>query len=366
MPWKPRVGTPGSWGWQAARTLYSLQTGNDALEEIRDPLPGDVGRDLSGPGQRRILAGIGQPPRAVARAAPTGSRPGSQDPQEAHVVLERRNPGLGAGRDHLLNVFDVAIALGTFPQHDCAAGLVVDMARRQEWQGHHVQRDAVLSHRGHASAADRRRSRLPLAPGSGGYPQMWLTPCRLKYCSIRGVVGPCWVPTCIFTGLPERLRPSGSGATPPARVASPRSSAAPVPMSETNDLRFITTTPGYVVLWLEPTHPRCSRIDSPSWTMGDGPALRIGQAELGGDAERLVDRGGQALGADRMVDGVGGVLVGAAVGGAAADPGAGQDGGEERAPVAAAPPRRWPAACGPSRPGPRPGSRRAGRAGRGR
>ncbi len=84
----------------------------------------------------------------------------------------------------------------------------------------------------------------PFAPGSGGYPQMWLTPCRLKYCSIRGLVGPCWVPTCIFTGLPERLRPSGCGATPPARVASPRSSAAPVPMSETNDLRFITTAPG--------------------------------------------------------------------------------------------------------------------------
>src|SRR6185312_10615305 len=50
--------------------------------------------------------------------------------------------------------------------------------------------------------------------------------------------------TCIFTGWPELLRPSGSGATPPARVASPRSSTAPVPMSETKDLRFITTTPG--------------------------------------------------------------------------------------------------------------------------
>ena len=58
----------------------------------------------------------------------TGSRPGSQDPQEAQVVLERRNPGLGAGRDHLLDVFDVAIALRTFPQHDRAAALVVDMA----------------------------------------------------------------------------------------------------------------------------------------------------------------------------------------------------------------------------------------------
>ena len=149
-------------GMAGGSDLVLVADGNDAVEEIRDPLPGDVGRDLSGPGQRRILAGIGQPPRAVARAAPTGSRPGSQDPQEAHVVLERRDPGLGAGRDHLLNVFDVAIALGTFPQHDRAAGLAVDMARRQEWQGHHVQRDAVLSHKGHASAADRRRSRLPL------------------------------------------------------------------------------------------------------------------------------------------------------------------------------------------------------------
>ena len=131
-------------GMAGGSDLVFVANRNDALEEIRDPLPGDVGRDLSGPGQRRILVGIGQPPRAVARAAPAGSRPGSQDSQEAHVVLERRNPGLGAGRDHLLNVFDVAIALGTFPQHDCAAGFVVDMARRQEWQSHHVQRNSVL------------------------------------------------------------------------------------------------------------------------------------------------------------------------------------------------------------------------------
>ena len=60
------------------------------------------------------------------------------------MYLNAGIPSLGAGRDHLLNVFDVAIALGTLPQHDCAAGFVVDMARRQEWQSHHVQRNSVL------------------------------------------------------------------------------------------------------------------------------------------------------------------------------------------------------------------------------
>jgi len=117
---------------------------NDALQEIRDPLPGDIGRDFPGPGQRRLLASIGQPPCAIARTAPAGCRPAPQDAQNTHVVLESRYPGLGAGRDYRLNLFDVAIALGTFPQHDRAVRLAVDMARRQEWQGHHVQRYAVF------------------------------------------------------------------------------------------------------------------------------------------------------------------------------------------------------------------------------
>ena len=162
---------------------------NDPVEEIRDPLPGDVGRDLPGPGQRRLLAGIGQPPRAVARAAPTGSRPASQDPQETHVVLERRNPGPGAGRDHRLNVFDVAIALGTFPQHDRAAGLVVDMARRQEWQGHHVQRNSVLSHKGRAFASGRRRSK-PLCARVRGISADVVDPMPLEVLQHPGRRGP--------------------------------------------------------------------------------------------------------------------------------------------------------------------------------
>src|SRR5262245_36969350 len=105
--------------------LVLVADGNDSLEEVRDPLPGKIGRDIAGPGQRGILAGVGQPPRAVTRAAPARCRPGPQYTQEAHVVLERRNPGLGTSRDHLLDVFDVAIALGALPQHDRAMRLVV-------------------------------------------------------------------------------------------------------------------------------------------------------------------------------------------------------------------------------------------------
>src|SRR3954468_15854767 len=120
---------------------------------------------------------------------------------------------------------------------------------------------------------------------------MWLTPCRFKYWSIRGVVGPCWVPTCIFTGSPERLRFCSTCATPPARVASPRSRAATAPISETNDLRFIPMAPCWCDVVVGPESSQVPE-DRPA-ILDDGrrPALRVGQAELGRDAECLVDRG---------------------------------------------------------------------------
>src|SRR5437764_1217346 len=110
---------------------------------------------------------------------------------------------------------------------------------------------------------------------------MWLTPCRLKYCSIRGVVGPCWVPTCIFTGVPERLRPSGPGVTPPARVASPPSSAAPVPTSETNDLRFIPTAPGSCDTGIGTNSSQVLEDRPAALDDRSRPALRVGQPEFG-------------------------------------------------------------------------------------
>ena len=54
------------------------------------------------------------------------------------------------------------------------------------------------------------------------------------------------------------------------------------------------------------------------------------------NAEGVVDRGGEVLGAVRRGDGVGGVFVGLADGAAAADAGSGDEGGEEHAPVIAA------------------------------
>jgi hypothetical protein len=105
----------------------------------------------------------------------------------------------------------------------------------------------------------------PFAPGSGGYPQMWLTPCRLKYCSIRGVVGPCWVPTCIFTGLPERLWISQELHDTLLQGCLSASPAARPQFPEPDErLRYHDAL--LLWCWLEPT-TQVSRIDRPSWTM---------------------------------------------------------------------------------------------------
>ena len=85
-----------SWivGMAGGSDLVLVANRNDALEEIRDPLPGDVGRDLSGPCQRRILARVGQMPRTVARAAPTGSRPVRKTPRRLMLYLNAGIPAL--------------------------------------------------------------------------------------------------------------------------------------------------------------------------------------------------------------------------------------------------------------------------------
>src|SRR6185436_16888700 len=91
--------------------LEFLGDGNDALEEVRDALPGEIRGDMPGVGERRILPRFGQAPGAVLRAASAFGRRRPQDTEQVHVVLDRRDAGSSGASDDLARLVDLLLAL---------------------------------------------------------------------------------------------------------------------------------------------------------------------------------------------------------------------------------------------------------------
>ena len=97
-------------GMTRGADLVLVADRDHAVEKIGDALPGRFFRDPSGARQLVGVLGLGQLPGAIAATAPAGCCSGSQHAEQAHVVFEGRDLGRGAGRDHFLDVLDVAIA----------------------------------------------------------------------------------------------------------------------------------------------------------------------------------------------------------------------------------------------------------------
>ena len=171
-PWKPRVGTPGSCGWQAARTLYSLQTGmTRSRKYVIRSQRGDVGvRGPFRPWSEADPRGASASRHVPCREPP---RPGvllvRKTPRhEQALYLNAGNQVLAISRDHLLNVFGCRDRSGTFPSMIVGAagscvysGSTTKNGQKPPWGR---SANSVLF-RGHASAADRRRSKLLLRQG---------------------------------------------------------------------------------------------------------------------------------------------------------------------------------------------------------
>src|SRR5262249_6705715 len=96
----------------------------------------------------------------------TWRRLGSQDSEQAHVVLERRDFHGSAGLDHPLDTFDVTIPVRG-GKHDGPARFTVNVARAEKRQRDHVQRHSVPLAQllGALEIVDRQ---MPAGPGVGG------------------------------------------------------------------------------------------------------------------------------------------------------------------------------------------------------
>ena len=117
--------------------------GDNAIEEVGDAFPIDVGGDGAGFGKRWFLLAFG-----VAEAALDGSATalggfGGDDAEDGHVVLDGTDAGGFDVFDHLADVVDGAIAFGGLAVHDGGVFVLGDVGRA-EGEGHHVKVDAEL------------------------------------------------------------------------------------------------------------------------------------------------------------------------------------------------------------------------------
>jgi len=107
------------------------------VKKVGDSLPSHVLGDLARSRQRSLGLRFLKAPAAVRRPSATLRATRPEDAQEAHIVLERGDSGLGAGHDHFLDMLDVAVALRTVGEQNGAAVLLIDMARGQEGKSDH-------------------------------------------------------------------------------------------------------------------------------------------------------------------------------------------------------------------------------------
>ena len=121
--------------------LVLLGDRDDALEEVVDPIPVEVGGDGARFRERGLLAGLGVGERAVLRAPAPLRGLGPNDAQERQVVLERGDARLRRVADHPADVVDGALALRAPGEQDArvlGSGDGVGAHRQRE----HVEVDA--------------------------------------------------------------------------------------------------------------------------------------------------------------------------------------------------------------------------------
>src|SRR3954471_21855033 len=100
--------------------------GNDAFEEIGNPLPVAVGIDCTGAGEGRIGVRVFELVGVVAGVAAAGGAAGAQDTEDAHVVFDAGDFGRGTVLDHGLDLLDVAVAFGALGEHDGGMAFAID------------------------------------------------------------------------------------------------------------------------------------------------------------------------------------------------------------------------------------------------
>jgi len=123
---------------------------HDALQEVGDALPVEIGRDM--PGDRRhigvefgIGGGFGVLKGAVVCASAPRSGGRTRYAEEGEIVFEQKDPGVGGIGDHRADLIDLAVPLRILAKQNIRHLRRIDGGRthRQRYGG---QRDSMLLH----------------------------------------------------------------------------------------------------------------------------------------------------------------------------------------------------------------------------
>lgn len=100
------------------RTRYFFSNRQHSFQKVGDTLPHHIGANRAGFGKWRVLRRLVVHECAVFTPAPAGGGLSTNHAQNRHVVLQEWNTGLCAIANHLADIVDFVIALGTFAQYD--------------------------------------------------------------------------------------------------------------------------------------------------------------------------------------------------------------------------------------------------------
>jgi len=109
---------------------------DDPLQEIRNALPGGLFTDRAGFGERRILRRFLIHKSAVVRAAAARRGLRTHYAENGHVVLQGRDAGVRGIANHLADIVDFAVALGTLAQHDIGVLRLGDIGGAERHRDH--------------------------------------------------------------------------------------------------------------------------------------------------------------------------------------------------------------------------------------
>src|SRR5262245_39520673 len=117
---------------------------NHSFKKVGDSFPVKVRLDGSRPRKRTLRFGFLEPPGTVGRTTASRRSFGPQHAEDAHVVFDGRNPGLGAVLDQFLNGFDISVPFRALAQHDGPPLGAIDVARREKRGRYHIDADVVF------------------------------------------------------------------------------------------------------------------------------------------------------------------------------------------------------------------------------
>ena len=179
-------GVAGSCGWQASRTLFCVATGTTRDEEIVDPLPVLLLREVAREAGRGVLsdgsqrkASLSEPPR------PASSR-GAGDADDVQIVFGGGDAGRGESLDEPADRIDLPVPLGALPEQDVGAPALLDRPRVQRQLDHVEDEAEALDPLAVAQEVVER----PMVRAAAGSAQTWRTPScamRRKSSSLRAL-----------------------------------------------------------------------------------------------------------------------------------------------------------------------------------